>query len=84
MNVQTRGVGFNLVMKYKSFRNEFHGYCRRCINQRLGVHFMYEDCEYWEFPETCVSCNEVKNIVVGIKPLSRVKLWKAKKPTDKE
>ncbi len=65
-------------MKYGSFRKKFHGHCRSCINGGLGIHFKHEDCEYWEFPEPCVSCGEVKNIVIGIKPLSRIKLLRVK------
>ena len=73
-------------MKYKDFKKEFHGYCRRCINERLGIHYVHKDCEYWEFPETCVKCGEVKNIVVGIRFFSRMKMWKVKdlQPQEKQ
>ncbi|MBE6674707.1 MAG: hypothetical protein E7596_06335 [Ruminococcaceae bacterium] len=62
-------------MKYKVFKEEMHGYCRRCINKRLKVHFKHKDCEYWDFPENCKKCGEVKNIVIGIRTLSRWKMW---------
>ena len=66
-------------MKYADFESEMHGYCRRCINDTLGIHFTHEDCEYWDFPERCRKCGEVKNIVTGIRLLSRPKMW-FKKP----
>lgn len=64
-----------LRMKYKTFKEEMRGKCRKCINEQLGVHFKHQDCEFWDFPEECVSCKAVKNIVTDIKFIKRHKLW---------
>ncbi|MBQ8145176.1 MAG: hypothetical protein IJ039_00175 [Clostridia bacterium] len=71
-------------MKHKSFKKHFHGHCRSCINKKTGVHFKHKNCEYWDYPEACESCGEVKNIVTGIRFFSRIMLWKIKEPKSQE
>ena len=71
-------------MTYKYFKNNMRGMCRRCINKQLGIHFKHKHCEYWNFPETCGSCGETRNIVTGLHPLSRFRVWFLKKPVSLE
>ena len=73
-----------LNMRYKTFKKVTHGLCRRCINKQLGTHFKHKQCEFWNFPETCASCKELRNMVIGLHPLSRFKVWFVKAPAKAE
>lgn len=49
--------------------------CRRCINAHHRLKLEPKDCFYWQYPTVCQECGEVRNIVTGIRPWSKWKLW---------
>lgn len=49
--------------------------CRRYINRKYRLRLEPRDCYYWQYPAHCDDCGEVRNIVTGIRPLSKWKLW---------
>ena len=65
------------VFKHRVLRNQ----CRECINQSYGLKLARKDCQYWIYPETCSCCGKVCNIVIGIAPVNRWKVWLAKGQT---
>lgn len=63
-------------MNYRRFKKVALGkLCRDCINESYDIQLSRKDCLYWMYPAACKCCGEVKNIVTGIDPLSRWKIW---------
>ena len=52
---------------------------RKCLNQKKGLEHRPKECRYLFSPHVCKSCNEVRNVVAGIAPLSRLKILKIRK-----
>lgn len=64
-------------MTYQKFRYKaLHNQCRECINRYYGLELTPNDCQYWSYPGMCSGCGGVRNIVIGIAPLSRWKIWR--------
>ena len=72
-------------MNYRDLKQTaFRTMCRRCINERYGLHLRTQDCCYFPYPEECRCCGNVRNIVADICRRSRWQLLFAPaKPTDK-
>ncbi len=60
----------------KTILKQFGGYvCRRCLNDFYNVHLLHSDCEYKSmYPGKCPRCQEMKNIVTGLKFSGFIKL----------
>lgn len=56
-------------------------YCRSCLNKKYKMALQRSDIEsYYTMLNVCKCCQQQKNIVYSIKPLSRWKLLMAKPP----
>lgn len=63
-------------MTYRILRKEaLNRYCRNCINAKYGMKLKRQDCYYMYYLYKCQCCGEMRNIVNGIRVLSR---WKIK------
>lgn len=63
------------MISHKEMKKEYFGACcRSCINQACHLNLQPKDCEYIYFPNECRICGEQKNIVTGIRMISRWKL----------
>lgn len=51
-------------MKQLEFKAKMaNRYCRKCINEELGIKLQNRDCCYMLYPNECQRCKEVRNIV---------------------
>lgn len=76
------------MIHYRHMKNQDFGKtCRRCINARWGTHLKMEDCLYLPFAAPCSRCEQIRNIVAGLRFSGRWKLWSVpgqKEPQDTE
>ena len=68
-------------LKYKTLlRNGLKNHCRTCLNAHYRLRLKRRDCMYFYYPAPCVSCGQVRNIVMEIRPSGRWKLWFGREP----
>ena len=68
------------MIRYSVMKKESLGrICRNCLNKKYRLNLRREDCSYLYFRYQCGSCGCCKNIVTGIRPVSRWKLLTGKK-----
>lgn len=48
--------------------------CRRCIGRAYNVKLLPKDCIYDDYPQMCICCRKVHNIVVGFKFSGKIKM----------
>ena len=48
--------------------------CRSCINTEYGSHLTTKDCMYGIYPDKCVCCGEMRNIVIGFRLSGSLKM----------
>ena len=59
-------------------KERFGRVCRQCLNEEFHLRLCREDCSYLYFMYQCRSCKKCKNIVTGIRLISRWKLLSGK------
>lgn len=63
-------------MKYGVLRKKALGHtCRRCINEKYHLKLERKNCMYARRPGMCTRCRQARNIVIGVRPLSRWRVW---------
>lgn len=71
-------------MTYKELKKYALGHmCRSCINKVFGIQknkLIRDDCEYNPYMGRCINCNDMRNIVSGLKLSGKVKLIKGRVP----
>ena len=61
-------------MNYRYLKNDLGSSCRACLNDKYKLKLKSEHCHYMMYPQLCKNCNEMKNIVVGIRFSKRIGL----------
>lgn len=59
---------------YSYIEEDLGTLCRSCLNKKYNVKLTPKNCEYDDYPRLCYRCEEIKNIVCGIKPGKRLLL----------
>lgn len=59
----------------RDMRNEFGHFCRNCFNEKYNLNLDSKDCLYFNYPAECKKCGKVRNIVIGVKPLLRPRVY---------
>lgn len=58
---------------YKDLKiREFGRGCRHCINENYGLSLKPDHCVYLPYPAVCHRCSELRNIVIDIRPKTRL------------
>ena len=57
------------MVTIRRIKNKFNGcICRKCINETFHSRLSHKDCRYdLLYPACCPCCDEMRNIVTGLK-----------------
>ncbi|MBP3634679.1 MAG: hypothetical protein J6J43_08925 [Oscillospiraceae bacterium] len=63
-------------MKYSELKQtSLMSKCRSCINGQYRMKLIPQDLAYLPYQGECRSCGKMSNIVAGVRPASRWKVW---------
>ena len=63
-----------MVSMNRIHREIGYSVCRHCICEVYGVHVLTKDCYYDHYPQKCVRCGEMRNIVIRFRISGMLKL----------